>query len=91
MEILFEVLGIIIDFQFYKQVTQEDINRNINKLKQYEWFQDLLRNEDYYELIVSNVNVRNCSGKFKTKKLDNDWYIARCEQKLIRVLEKNIK
>lgn len=88
-ELLTELVGVMIDFHFFKQVTEEDINRNITKLKQYSWFQDLLQNAEYREWITSNKKVRHTIGKFKTKNLDKDWYNARCEEKLMRVLRKN--
>ncbi|SET47402.1 hypothetical protein SAMN05216389_11237 [Oceanobacillus limi] len=88
--ILLELLGAVVDLCLLKDVQEEDIERNINKLKQSTWFQDYLKHEPYRKLIVSDQDVRQRIGKFKTKKLDNFGYLEKCHVKLERVLRKKV-
>ncbi|SIS59404.1 hypothetical protein [Salimicrobium flavidum] len=86
--IIIELLMFVVDHQFAKEVTQKDIENNIEKLKKYPWFQDYLKNGQYRELITHHKDVRHRIGKFKTEKLDHVHYNAKCHGKLEKVLER---
>ena len=88
--ILIELLGLVVDFQLFKEVTERDIEENIEKLKKYTWFQDFLKDDEYRELITYNKNVRHRIGRFNTKKLDKDFYNARCQEKLEKAILKEL-
>ncbi|WP_077624225.1 hypothetical protein [Sediminibacillus massiliensis] len=90
ISILVELLGLIIDFQFMKEVTEKDIEKNIEQLKKYAWFQDYLKDDARRQLIVQNKDVRHKIGKFKTKKLERESYNARCHEKLEKVLSEKL-
>lgn len=45
---------------------EEDIRKNITDLKKYQWFQELLSNEEYKELIVHDSYVRKTIGKIQS-------------------------
>lgn len=53
---------------------EEDICSNINRLKKYKWFQDLLNNKNYKELIVYDKDVRKVIGKFSGNKIDSKFF-----------------
>ena len=87
--IIVELLSLLIDFQLFKNVTQKDIERNIEQLKERSWFQYYLKNEKYRGLIQDDKDVRHLIGKFNTKKLGRDSsYHEKCHDKLERMLEK---
>ncbi|MFS0655094.1 hypothetical protein [Bacillus sp. 179-C3.3 HS] len=85
-------MGIILDVFLlamyipFLQVDEDDISRNINRLKKDSWFQELLHDQKCKELIVYNSDVRNVIGKFKTDRLHNMRYNIRCERKLHQAL-----
>ncbi|SIS59614.1 hypothetical protein [Salimicrobium flavidum] len=86
--IIFELLALVVDHQFTKEVTEKDVENNIEKLKKYPWFQDYLKNEQYKDLIIHHKDVRHRIGKFKTEKLDHAHYNTKCHGKLEKVLER---
>ena len=53
----------IVSFSFIKEVTEEAMEKNINDLKRYEWFDNYLNNDTYKELINKNTEVRYAIGK----------------------------
>lgn len=76
---------------FRSEVTGDDIVQNMRHLKKHQWFKDYLNDETYQSLIVSNKIVRKTIGKFNTNKLSKEGYLAKCEKKLYRVLNKESK
>lgn len=66
---------------------EEDIGRNITELKKYQWFQNLLNNEEYKKIIVQDNYVRKTIGKLNTKKLKNKKSNSSYQKKIENMLE----
>ena len=86
----FELLGAIgqIALSFIKKVTEEEIEKNINYLKTYEWFSDFLNNDTYKELINKNTEVRYVIGKCNIAKMNKNKYNLLVEKRIKKVLLK---
>nr|WP_283775158.1 hypothetical protein [Bacillus zhangzhouensis] len=72
----------------FLQVDEEEISRNAVHLKKYSWFQALLNDQTFRELIIYNQDVRRVIGRFKTDKLHHKRYNIRCERKLLQALRR---
>lgn len=64
---LIRSVSTVIFFSF-KDITEEDIENNLESLKHNEWFQDFLDDEKYNKLILNNTNVRRVIGSIDTNK-----------------------
>ena len=73
MGTLFELLGSIgtLFFSFTKDVTEEEIEKNIKFLKEYQWFQIYLNDVKYGNLIKDHKDVRYIIGKLNIEKMKN--------------------
>lgn len=71
-------------------VTEEEIITNIRALKKHDWFERLLRNESYKQLIKYDRNVRKVIGKCKIKKLRNHYYERKYYEKLVQLLQSQL-
>ena len=83
-----ELLGAIgqIALSFMKEVTEEEIEKNINYLKRYEWFDNYLNNDTYKELINKNTEVRYAIGKCNIAKMNKNKYNLLVEKRIKKVL-----
>lgn len=83
-----ELLGTIgqIALSFMKEVTEEEIEKNINYLKRYEWFGNYLNNDTYKELINNNTEVRYAIGKCNIGKMNEIKYNLLVEKTIKKVL-----
>jgi len=68
------------------RTSEEDIGKNIKHLKKHQWFQDLLSNEVYKELIIQDKYVRKTIGKFNSEKLDKKSFKNKYQNKLQNIL-----
>ncbi|GAQ17582.1 hypothetical protein OPHB3_1507 [Oceanobacillus picturae] len=71
MDSVLSLLGNIATMIFFsfKDITEEDIKKNIEYLKQYKWFQEFLNNEKYSKLVNDNADVRKVIGSINTQKM----------------------
>jgi hypothetical protein len=92
------ILGTLIDligsigtliFSFMKDITDEEINKNIEFLKRYDWFKELLENNEYKKLINDNDNVRYVIGKINIEKMKKITYQNKYRKKIKFKLQKN--
>lgn len=83
--IIFLNLGLFIPSLL--SVSEEDIGKNINRLKKYKWFKELLDNEEYQQLIIYDRDVRKVIGKFNNKKIDKRFFQNRYRKKLQSILQ----
>jgi hypothetical protein len=89
---LFELLGSIgtLLFSFTKDVTEEEIEKNIKFLKHYPWFQNYLDDEKFKNLINEHKDVRFIIGKLNIEKVKNkSGYHKKYQKKIHKVLLKN--
>ena len=92
MGALFELLGSIgtLFFSFTKDVTEEEIEKNIKFLKEYQWFQNYLNDVKFRNLIEDHKDVRYIIGKFNIEKMKNrDGYHKKYQKKIHKVLLEN--
>lgn len=68
-------------------VKEEDIGRNINHLKKYKWFQDLLNNQEHKQLIIHDKDVRRVIGTFDSKKMDKNFFQDRYRKKIQNIIQ----
>ena len=78
----------IVSFSFIKEVTEEAMEKNINDLKRYEWFDNYLNNDTYKELINKNTEVRYAIGKCNIAKMNKNKYNLLVEKRIKKVLLK---
>ena len=90
MSLVLEFLNLAVYLPFFKP-DEEDISRNINTLKKYEWFNKYYENEQYVQLMIHNKNVRKMIGCLNTKKIANPKYQSFYQKKLDKILQKQIK
>lgn len=90
------IIGILLDLLTlavyipFLQVDEEEIGRNVKRLKKYQWFQTYLNDEKYRELIIHNKEVRQAIGQFHSNRIDKDSYNSRCQKRLHKVLLKQL-
>lgn len=92
MGALFELLGSIgtLFFSFTKDVTEEEIEKNIKLLKEYHWFQNHLNDVKFGNLIKDHKDVRYIIGKFNIKKMKNKvGYHKKYQKKIHKALLEN--
>ena len=75
-------------FFSFKDITEEDIEKNIEYLKHNMWFQDFLDDEKYNKLIVDNTDVRKVIGSIEAKKMSKPKYNKNQQKRIKRELEK---
>ena len=90
MSILLDLLNLAAYLPFLK-TSEEDISRNINTLKRYEWFKKYYQSEQYTELIIHDPKVRTKIGSFNTKRLTNLKYQAFYQNKINKILRRQLK
>ena len=85
---LFELLGSIgtLLLPFIKEVTEEEVDKNIQFLKQYQWFINHLNDDKYKELVNKDVDVRYVIGKFNRNKMKNVSYHNKYQKKINKIL-----
>ncbi|RYG71963.1 hypothetical protein EU245_12120 [Lentibacillus lipolyticus] len=83
--IVFLNIGLFLPFVF--SVDEDDIGKNIKRLKKYNWFQELLGDKDYKQLIIHDKDVRKVIGKFDDKKIDKKFFQNRYRKKLQNILQ----
>ena len=73
MGTLLELLGSIgtLFLSFTKDVTEEEIEKNIKSLKEYQWFQSYLNDVTFENLIKEHKDVRYVIGKLNIEKMKN--------------------
>lgn len=69
---------------------EEQITKNIKKIKKRNWYKVLLENDEYRKLIIYNKDVRTVIGRFKTEKLNQQNYQMKCQRKLEAILNKKM-
>ncbi|MFJ7970905.1 hypothetical protein [Psychrobacillus sp. NPDC096389] len=72
----------------FKDITEEEIDKNIKYLKQEKWFQAYLLNEKHTELISYNTKARNVIGSMNIKKMSKSTYSRRQQKRIERVINK---
>lgn len=85
--VLIIVINVFAVGPLLSKTNEEDIGKNIKHLKKYQWFQNLLRNEKYRDLIVHDNDVRNTIGKFNSDKLDRKSFKAKYQKKIQNILQ----
>ena len=85
---LFELLGSIgtLLLPFIKEVTEEEVDKNIQFLKQYQWFINHLNDDKYKELVNKDEDVRYVIGKFNRNKMKKISYHNKYQKKINKIL-----
>lgn len=86
MILILELLNLVVYFPFLKP-DEEDIGRNVNQLKKYDWFQNLLQNAEQRVLVIHNQKVRQTIGRLNTSKIERMAYNEKSRRKINRALQ----
>ena len=92
MGTLFELLGSIgtLFSSFTKDVTEEEIEKNIKFFTEYQSFQNYLNDVEFGNLIKNHKDVRYIIGKFNIEKMENRvGYHKKYQKKIHEVLLEN--
>ena len=91
MGALLELIGSIgtLFISSMKDVTDEEIEKNIKFLNKYEWFQSYLDNEEHRKLINENEDVRFIIGKINIEKMKRNSYRNKSKKKIEVILKNN--
>ena len=89
MSLILDLLNLAVYLPFLKH-DEEDISRNINTLKKYDWFKAYYENEQYVHLIIHNKNVRKMLGTLNTKRIANPKYQSFYKKKIDNLLRKQL-
>ncbi|ALC91673.1 hypothetical protein AM500_19205 [Bacillus sp. FJAT-18017] len=92
MGTLFDLLGSLgaLIFPFTKEVTEEEIERNIYFLKEYQWFQKYLDDDKFKNLIMEDEDVRFVIGTLNSKKMKKKTYYDKYQKKFQKILLKKL-
>ncbi|MCF3943034.1 hypothetical protein [Oceanobacillus alkalisoli] len=71
-------------------VDEEDIGKNVSRLKKHKWFQELLSDKGFKQLIIHDKDVRKVIGKFNDKKIDKEFFQNRYRKKLENILQQKL-
>jgi len=82
--IIFLNIGLYLPSLFH--VDEDDIRKNLKKLRELQWFQNITNNHTYKQLIVHDADVRKCIGRFNTGKIDRKSFQKKYEYKLKSIL-----
>ena len=88
-----DLLNILTLGWFARQVTEEEIVRNIRYLKEEKnsWFQELLANETSQKLIIHDWDVRTMIGQFEPQKMKRSFYMMRQQKRIDTLLLRKSK
>ena len=86
--IVFLNLGLYLPFLL--SVDEEDIGKNVSRLKKHKWFQELLSDKGFKQLIIHDKDVRKVIGKFNDKKIGKEFFQNRYRKKLQNILQKKL-
>ncbi|MCR8981080.1 hypothetical protein [Brevibacillus laterosporus] len=89
MPLILDFLNLLMYVPFLKP-DEEQITKNIKKIKKRNWYKVLLENDEYRKLIIYNKDVRTVIGRFKTEKLNQQNYQMKCQRKLEAILNKKM-
>ncbi|MDN9009878.1 hypothetical protein [Brevibacillus laterosporus] len=89
MPLVLDLLHLLVYVPFFKP-DEEQITKNIKKIKTFAWYKGLLEHEEYRSLIIYNKDVRMVIGQFKTGKLTQQNYQMKCRRKLAAILNKRL-
>lgn len=87
--IVFLNIGLYLPSLFH--VDEDDIRKNLMKLKNLQWFQNITKDQRYKQLIVHDADVRKCIGRFNTRKIDRKSFQKKYELKLKSILHEKTK
>ncbi|MBZ5751672.1 hypothetical protein [Metabacillus rhizolycopersici] len=88
MGALFELLSSIgtLLLPFIKEVTEEEIDKNVKFSKQYQWFLKHWDDDKFKRLINEDVDVRYVIGKFNRKEMERISYHQKYQMKINKIL-----
>lgn len=88
--IVFDLFNILTLGWFVRQVSEDEIVRNVRFLKEENniWFQERLANEKYQKLIIHDWDVRTMIGQFEPNKMKRTSYLMRQQNRIDRLLIK---
>ncbi|AYB38941.1 hypothetical protein [Brevibacillus laterosporus] len=89
MPLILDFLNLLMYVPFLKP-DEEQITKNIKKIRKCNWYKVLLENDEYRKLIIYNTDVRTVIGRFKTEKLNQQNYQMKCQRKLEAILNKKM-
>jgi len=88
MDIILELLFDIFTLNMTRKVKEEDICENMAILKEIEWFQVYLQDNEYRTLIIHDEDVRNVIGRFRSNKLEKDPNHFPYQKKMYDIIQK---
>ena len=90
--IIVDLLNILTLGWFAKQVTEDEIVRNIHFLKEEKnvWFQERLADVQYKKLIIHDWDVRTMIGQFEPNKMKRPSYLLRQQKRIDNLLQKKL-
>ncbi|GAB6432143.1 MULTISPECIES: hypothetical protein [unclassified Bacillus (in: firmicutes)] len=86
MWFLLDILNLSIYLPFFKP-SEDEIIKNINELKKYDWFKEFYRDEKKVYLIAHDLKVRETIGKFKADKFGEKNYQIYYQKKLNKIFK----
>ncbi len=91
MQSIIELIGniSIMILSFIKEITEEEIDKNLSFLVQENWFQTYLEDDNYNDLIFNNSKVRHVIGTLNFEKMPRSRYYRKHQKRIEIALEKN--
>ncbi|WOV85791.1 hypothetical protein PGH26_07620 [Sporosarcina jeotgali] len=86
MQSIIELIGniSIMILSFLKEITEEEIDKNLSFLMKENWFQTYLEDDKYNDLIFNNSKVRHVIGTLISEKLVFYFYLEQSSRKVLR-------
>ncbi|CAM3179905.1 hypothetical protein FITA111629_08315 [Filibacter tadaridae] len=90
--ILLDAFNILTLGWFVRQVTEDEIVRNVRFLKEEEsvWYQERFANGKFRKLIIHDWEVRTMIGQFEPEKMKKLSYLTRQQKRIDRILIKKV-
>lgn len=91
MQSIIELIGSIsiMIFSFLKEITEEEIDKNLSFLMKENWFRRYLEDDKYNDLIFNNSKVRHVIGTINLEKMPRSRYYRKHQKRIEIALEKN--
>jgi hypothetical protein len=90
MVLLVDACNLIFSYAYAYNVSEDDIQANMEQLRKNDWFQQYVRCEPYRQLLISDKDVRRRIGKLNNKRLAKNPHKESYQHIVTKALQKKI-
>ncbi|QXE02281.1 hypothetical protein [Terribacillus sp. DMT04] len=90
MVFLVDAFNLIASYTYAYNVSEDDIQENMEQLRKTDWFQQYLKSEPYRQLLITDKGVRVRIGKLNNKRLAKNPHKESYQHIVTKALQKKI-